>query len=279
MKLGRTLRNDRRIRSVLRRDLDRYAEHATVGYDADRGLERLTASLAVASAVGGAAIATTGLKGLAAKALTLPGLKVLALCFLVGAVGTAAAARIAQVEARPVRPAAPALASPASSPAPASARREVVVPLPVPPPARAEPKRFVPESAEGTRVREERIPSVSPRVAQGTARAEPPAPPPAEPPAALPAETPPAPLREQMAALARLREVAASDPAAAVSLAAADDARFGKGDLYAEEREAIAVVALAQSGRLDEARAKGARFLSAYPKSPFGARVRGALAP
>ena len=80
-------------------------------------------------------------------------------------------------------------------------------------------------------------------------------------------------LREEMAALIRLRALAANDPAAAVTLAAEYDARYGKDDVFGEEREAIAVIALAESGHGDAARARGEAFLALHPRSPFAARV------
>lgn len=51
---------------------------------------------------------------------------------------------------------------------------------------------------------------------------------------------------------------------------------FPKGKL-AEEREAIAVRALARAGRRDEARARGERFLRSYPQSLAVPAVRGAI--
>ena len=80
-------------------------------------------------------------------------------------------------------------------------------------------------------------------------------------------------LREEMAALVRLRALAATDPAAAVTLATEYDARYGKDDVFGEEREAIAVIALAESGHGDAARARGEAFLALHPRSPFAARV------
>ncbi len=56
------------------------------------------------------------------------------------------------------------------------------------------------------------------------------------------------------------------DPAAAVVAAKAHEQRFPRGAL-AEEREALYVQALAQSGKLPEARARAARFKQTYPDS------------
>ncbi len=56
------------------------------------------------------------------------------------------------------------------------------------------------------------------------------------------------------------------DPAAAVVAAKAHEQRFPRGAL-AEEREALYIQALAQSGKLPEARARAARFKQTYPDS------------
>jgi hypothetical protein len=66
---------------------------------------------------------------------------------------------------------------------------------------------------------------------------------------------------------------------AAVGLAAEEDVRYGKGSFYAEEREAIAIDALARNGRTDEARARATAFLSLHAKRPFATRVRSVLTP
>jgi hypothetical protein len=86
-------------------------------------------------------------------------------------------------------------------------------------------------------------------------------------------------LHDEIAAIVHLREVAAADPAAAVTLAAEDQARFGGADVYAEEREALAVTSLARSGREDEASARAQAFLRLHPQSPFATLVRGVVAP
>ena len=86
-------------------------------------------------------------------------------------------------------------------------------------------------------------------------------------------------LHDEIAAIVHLREVAAADPAAAVTLAAEDEARFGGADVYAEEREALAVTSLARSGREDEASERAQAFLRVHPQSPFATLVRGVVAP
>jgi hypothetical protein len=66
------------------------------------------------------------------------------------------------------------------------------------------------------------------------------------------------------------------DGANALALAGKHEQRFPTGKL-AEEREAIAVQALAALGRKDEARIRGERFLSRYPGSVLTPALRAAL--
>jgi RNA polymerase sigma-70 factor (ECF subfamily) len=82
--------------------------------------------------------------------------------------------------------------------------------------------------------------------------------------------------------IAEVREVATAEqllataPARALTLVRSGEARFAHGYLR-EERRYIGVIALFKLGRLDEARAEAARFLSDYPDGPFSERVRGAI--
>lgn len=132
------------------------------------------------------------------------------------------------------------------------------------------------------------------------------APPPEEPPAvtADPApllpETPPSPLAsprgapsapvgltpsprpqaprsaEEIEHMIRLREKAASDPAAALRLAEEGRQRFA-GGLFSIEREFIAIESLARLGRLAEARRRSEALIAAHPNSPYADRVRAVL--
>jgi len=87
-----------------------------------------------------------------------------------------------------------------------------------------------------------------------------------------------APLSEDLAHAelvhaARLRELAAVDPSAALREAAEGDRLFARGVL-GEEREAIAIGALAKLGRTQEVRARAARYLAAHPTGPLAEEVR-----
>ncbi len=142
---------------------------------------------------------------------------------------------------------------------------------------------------------------VTPTVAIEPARAADPIPPPppvlAPPPAApsTPAivPAPPAPARKrtpapasvpddddalarEMAATAAAKRALASDPSRALELVADANREFGKG-VYAEDREGIAVLALAKLGQDAEARTRGKAYLAAHPKGSYADRIRDVL--
>ena len=83
---------------------------------------------------------------------------------------------------------------------------------------------------------------------------------------------------EELALLVRIKQQAAGDPAAVVALVDEGHRRFPHGSFY-QERESIAILALAQLGRGGEARARAQRFLVAHPQSPYAERLRGLVAP
>jgi hypothetical protein len=73
--------------------------------------------------------------------------------------------------------------------------------------------------------------------------------------------------------IARAERLLATDPAGALALVHAAEARFPDGYVK-EERQYVEIAALVAMGRLDEARPKIASFLRDYPQSAFGQRVR-----
>jgi hypothetical protein len=99
-------------------------------------------------------------------------------------------------------------------------------------------------------------------------------------PEARAAEAPPASrLREESAAVVAIRKtLVAGDPAEALRLLERARAEFPNGALV-QEREALTVRALAESGRKDAARKRGEAFLRAFPRSPHAAEVRELIAP
>jgi len=70
------------------------------------------------------------------------------------------------------------------------------------------------------------------------------------------------------------RAALATDPARALALCAQHQREFPDGGAMAEEREFIAISALARTQRPDEARARAAAFHERYPASPYGDRLR-----
>lgn len=78
---------------------------------------------------------------------------------------------------------------------------------------------------------------------------------------------------QELALLVRIKQSAASDPALAVALVDEGHRRFPRGSFY-QERESIAVLALAQLGRTNEARARAKHFLDAHSESPYAERLR-----
>ena len=114
-----------------------------------------------------------------------------------------------------------------------------------------------------------------PRVAPSLA----PAPESARPSPARPPVEAPAPgasadsARKEIAQLGEVRSAFdGGDHALALSLADAGHRRFRGGLLY-EQREAIAIRALAELGRTLDARKRGERYLTRFPSGPHAARV------
>jgi hypothetical protein len=175
-----------------------------------------------------------------------------------GVVGLAAAAGLGLALApsvlEPVAVAPPPVAEPDRPAEPAAAVAEP----PLPPPAVVPPASAEPEDAA----------SPAPRRSTGTTR---------RPAAAVPAEAAgDDAARREIEALARARTALAADPARALELVEAADREFSPG-LFAEERAAIRVLALAQLGRRDEALRHGRAFLRRFPASTLADRVRGAI--
>jgi len=84
-------------------------------------------------------------------------------------------------------------------------------------------------------------------------------------------------LREELAQIAKIRALVDRDPTTALALAEDGQRRFANGHLV-EEREGLQIIALAHLGRHEEARTKAAAFMSRYPKSALGDRIKSELA-
>lgn len=90
-------------------------------------------------------------------------------------------------------------------------------------------------------------------------------------------ETTPSMLAEERALVEMARTaLARGDNAAALAAAQDHERAFASGRLR-EEREFIAVKALAALGRSKEAEARGTRFLTSYPRSMFAPAVRASV--
>ena len=85
-------------------------------------------------------------------------------------------------------------------------------------------------------------------------------------------------LRSEVELLARARDLLGSSPAEALALTQQHATQFPGGAL-AQEREVLAIEALRHLGRMDEARARKDRFLSAYPGSAHRQRLEATLGP
>lgn len=246
MKPPPRLLDDALVAPELRRDLNRTAS-APSAYDTVAGFAGLQAAIAgsmLPPAVGTEAAsaiktASAGSKGAAAAQTTAGLLGSVSAKVVATVVGTAAVVAIS-VASWPARP---------STTVPAEARDlTLVAPLPA-------------------------VPGPEP-LAEPPARA-------AEPPTALatePAATPRAPasqpnaLRREIAQLGRIKAVLDRNPAQAYRLAQAGHREFSRGTLR-QEREALAVLALASLHRRAEAESRARAFIARYPESPLRERL------
>ncbi len=110
------------------------------------------------------------------------------------------------------------------------------------------------------------------------AAAKPSEPGPARPARPAPADSAEAQLEDELAAIDAARAALSSGRGdTALSRVRHYQVRFPNGR-FAEEADALEVQALAFSGRREEARSKGDRFLAARPGSPYARRVRSSIA-
>lgn len=96
-------------------------------------------------------------------------------------------------------------------------------------------------------------------------------------PPVAPRARPPAPALEvdpaaELALIQRAQDALRTSSAEALARTEEHRRRFGDGTL-GQEREVVAIDALARLGRLDEARARAARFHARWPRSAHGRRV------
>ncbi len=85
-------------------------------------------------------------------------------------------------------------------------------------------------------------------------------------------------LRQEIDHLARMRALEATDPAGAARMGDEGHRRFRGGVLY-QEREAVAIRALARADRTTAASARAARFVHDFPDSPLAEPMRRYVVP
>ena len=76
--------------------------------------------------------------------------------------------------------------------------------------------------------------------------------------------------------LAVAQRVLTDDPERSLRLCRQGESEF-RGSMFSAERKQVALLALVQLGRVDQARREGIPFLRAYPNAPWSARLREAL--
>lgn len=84
-------------------------------------------------------------------------------------------------------------------------------------------------------------------------------------------------LEREMRMLAVAQRVLTDDAERSLRLCRQGEREF-RGSMFSAERKQVALLALVQLGRLDEARREGIPFLRAFPNAPWSARLREALA-
>jgi len=203
-------------------------------YDVPRGLSRFEAHLEAASA----ASAATGAKRFFSRARAP---------FFGGAAAIVAGVAVAAVAVRPV--------GGPSAPLPAAAHPDTR-PIPSGLPPRNEAPEPPAASADATAI-------PSPPRPSGGAPAR----------SAGEGRRPPANVAEELLQLQDVRAASMQHPSEAVRLANEGHRRFPHGMLR-QERESIAIDALARMGRADEAQTRARAFAKQYPTSPFAERAR-----
>jgi len=209
--------------------------------EAANGLRRATPTPPGTATGAGTGLSATG--GSVTVALKV------ALALAIGAGGVAAGVRLLRqprAVTGPASGAGSAASAPLSVPAP---------PIPVAPVGQDAPRAPLPESNAGA-------PAAS-RVAVRRRAVRSPA-------AGVPAPAPrPERLRRELVLIEPARAALATDPERALALCAQHQREFPEGAVMTEEREVIAISALAKQRRLDEGRARMAAFDQRYPASPY----------
>ena len=250
--------NDPAVAEALRGDLACAADVEVTGLDVAGGLVGLEAALAAE-----AATATGVAAPVAASAMSLGTKTAIAGSVLVGMLGAWIGLQPGDREPTP-----PSSAKSAGI----LAERPVLAP---PPGLRAQPGRVAPKPVPVVEV----VPDEPAIVIDPPTVDEPPMV--DEPPRLHKSRSKSAPLSAEDAVaearlVARAKAALTSAPASALSLANAAKREFPRGMLV-EEREALAVQALARLGKTEQAKRRGEAFLRAYGRGPHAASVRAAI--
>jgi len=263
--------DDPEVGSELQQALRRTAATEPRPYDADRGLARLQAGLAVAGASAAGSAAVLSVKGWLAWTLVVVGALGVGGAVYVGVTADsgpeaperrtesgigprAASSTAASSTSASSTPESPVVMNPAEAPA---VEPSAMTDTPAEPPTAATPEGAV-EPPHGSR-RQPRQTAAAPIVDE-----------PGE------ATSPDGQLRAETVQLARVRRALESSPAEALRLAREGQRQFPQG-VFAEERQALEVFALDRLGRRAEARAAATRFVARHPNGPLTSRVRGIL--
>jgi hypothetical protein len=83
-------------------------------------------------------------------------------------------------------------------------------------------------------------------------------------------------LEREMRMLAVAQRVLTEDPARSLRLCRQGESEF-RGSMFSAERKQVALLALVQLGKVEQARREGIPFLRAFPNAPWSARLREAL--
>ncbi len=246
------------VPAELRADLQRAREDDPAAYDVAAGVAAFEA--AIADIPAGIEAADPGTAAaVASKSATTTWVLVATIgAATAGIVAWALARRDAEVEVAAEVEAAP------QRRAPAVEDREPSEPTRAEPPAEPpEQAEITPDAPEPTEVEQDREKAV--RATGSRSKPRPRA-----------AEPTPDRLAAEMRATKAAEEQLRSDPTRALVLARQADREFRDG-LFAQERQAIVVLALFELGRVDEALAKAKRYLARHPRGSFADKIRAAV--
>lgn len=255
------LRDDPEAPPLARADLERAAHAPASGFDAAKGLAAFETAIRHGN-VAGVCSAGSGIAGAIGKGVISGVLLVGGAVAMLAPKGTSAPDAPPPTKLLAASSAGDLRASP-SVPAPTAEIESRPRDMPNPP-APSIPSRASPRGAGPLGSAVASGPSRASEAAVASARDQ-------HPSSATPAVSD---LQLEMDLVARMRAAEPGDPSQALMLAEEGRRRF-PGGFFAQEREALAIEALARLGRKAEATERARAFLASYPKSHFAERLRG----